>query len=161
MASNDCITDTTRYSVWRAGLLFCIGFESNGNRFESSPRCQQLWKINPTILSSNFRKDTQDLLHLQVSLLIQMRTGHVPLQQYLHRIGKVEPLHCPNCHEDETVHHYLTNCKSFETQRRRMEGHLQRVAKSVSTLLTNPKAFPHLFKYINDTGCFHPAAVYT
>jgi len=31
VASNDCITDTMRYSVWRAGLLFCIGFESNGN----------------------------------------------------------------------------------------------------------------------------------
>ena len=31
MASNDCITNTTRYSVRRAGLLFCIGFESNGN----------------------------------------------------------------------------------------------------------------------------------
>jgi len=29
VASNDCITDTTRYSVRRAGLLFCIGFESN------------------------------------------------------------------------------------------------------------------------------------
>jgi len=32
VASNDCITDTTRYSVRRAGLLFCIGFESNGKR---------------------------------------------------------------------------------------------------------------------------------
>ena len=32
MVSNDCITDTTRYSVQRAGLLFCIGFELNGNR---------------------------------------------------------------------------------------------------------------------------------
>jgi len=31
VASNDCITDTTRYSVRRAGLLFCIGFESTEN----------------------------------------------------------------------------------------------------------------------------------
>jgi len=48
--------------------------------FESSPRCQWLWKIDPTIPSSNFRKDTQDLLHWQASLLVQMRTGHIPLQ---------------------------------------------------------------------------------
>ena len=32
MALNNCITDTMRYSVRCAGLLFCIGFESNGNR---------------------------------------------------------------------------------------------------------------------------------
>src|SRR5882724_10160852 len=32
VALNDCITDTTRYSVRRAGLLFGIKFESNGNR---------------------------------------------------------------------------------------------------------------------------------
>jgi len=35
VVSNNCITDTTRYSVRRAGLLFCIGFESNGNRLGS------------------------------------------------------------------------------------------------------------------------------
>src|SRR5882724_2072358 len=31
VASNNCITDTTRYSVRHAGHLFCIEFESNGN----------------------------------------------------------------------------------------------------------------------------------
>src|SRR5882724_1647454 len=30
VASNDCITDTTRYSVRHAGHLFSIEFESNG-----------------------------------------------------------------------------------------------------------------------------------
>ena len=35
MASNDCITDTTRYSVRRAGLLFGIKFELNGNHLSS------------------------------------------------------------------------------------------------------------------------------
>jgi len=30
VALNDCITDTMRYSVWHAGLLFGIEFESNG-----------------------------------------------------------------------------------------------------------------------------------
>ena len=32
VASNDCITDTMRYSVWHAGLLFCTGFELNGKQ---------------------------------------------------------------------------------------------------------------------------------
>ena len=96
----------------------------------------------------------QDLMWWQTSL-IQMRTGHVLLQEYLHRIGKVNLPLCPGCHKaDEMVHHYLTMCKSYNTQRRQMEGHLWRAAKSIITLLTNPKAFPHLFKYIHDMRCF-------
>jgi len=44
VASNDCITDTTRYSVRRAGLLFCSEFELNGNRanglFARADKCE-------------------------------------------------------------------------------------------------------------------------
>src|SRR5882724_11470792 len=43
VASNDCITDTTRYSVRRAGLLFCIGFESNRNR---APVSNQAYSVS-------------------------------------------------------------------------------------------------------------------
>jgi len=46
VASNDCITDTTRYSVRRAGLLFSIGFESNGKRCEElfGHKLASMWK---------------------------------------------------------------------------------------------------------------------
>jgi len=85
-----------------------------------------------------------------------MRTGHIPLQPYLHRIGKVDTPTSLKCHKaDETVHHYLTACTTFMTQRRHMEGQLQRAAKDVRILLTNPKAFTQLFKYVCDMGQFH------
>ena len=84
-----------------------------------------------------------------------MRTGHVPLQVHLYRIGKVPSLVCPMCHKaDETVSHYLVTCTAFTTQRGRMERDLRRAAKSVSTLLANPKAFQSLFKYIHEMRRF-------
>jgi len=105
--------------------------------------------------SSNFRKDTQGLEQWQVSLLIQMRTGHIPLQAYLHRIGKVDTPTCLKCHNvDETVHNYLTACTAFITQRRHMESRLQRAAKDVRILLTNPKVFMQLFEYVCNMGQF-------
>jgi len=103
----------------------------------------------------NFRKDTQNLKWWQASLLVQMRTGHIPLQAHLHRIRKVETLTCQNCHKaDKTVHHYLIACMVFAAQRGDMESQLRRAAKSMSTLLTNPKAFLQPFKYIHNTNHF-------
>ena len=79
----------------------------------------------------------------------------MPLQVYLHRISKADSPVCPKCKMgDETVGHYLMACKAFIAQRGWMERHLRRAAKSVSTLLTNLKAFPSLFQYIHDMRRF-------
>jgi len=123
--------------------------------FELSPRCQRLRAINPSMLSPRFRRDTQGLEHWKASLLIQLRTGHVPLQVHLSRISKMDSLVCQMCHEaDKTVSHFLTACVAFSIQRGHMERHLWRATKSVSTLLTNLKAFPYLFRYIIDMRRF-------
>ena len=124
-------------------------------QFELSPRCQRLRAIDPSMLSSRFRRDTQGLERWKGSLLIQLRTGHVPLQVHLNRIGKKDSPVCLMCNEaDETVSHFLTACTTFAIQRRCMERHLQRAMKSVGMLLMNPNAFPHLFRYIVNTRRF-------
>ena len=86
---------------------------------------------------------------------VQLKTGHVLLQVHLKRIGKKDSLICQRCHKaEEMVRHYLTECEAFATQRGCMERQLWRAAKSISTLLTNPKAFACLFRFIHDTGRF-------
>jgi len=50
VVSNDCITDTMRYSVRHAGLLFSIGFESNGNR-SNVPKS---WRLSSCTEPSSF-----------------------------------------------------------------------------------------------------------
>src|SRR5882724_3629413 len=105
--------------------------------------------------SPRFRKDTRGLECWKASLLVQMRTGHVPLQAHQYIIGKVPSLVCLMCHKaDETVSHYLVTCTAFTTQRGCMERDLRRAAKLVSMLLANLKAFQSLFKYIHETRRF-------
>jgi len=57
------------------------------SKFESSPRCQCLWHINPSMPSSNFRLDTINAECWHMLMFIQLRTGHIPLHKHLHRIG--------------------------------------------------------------------------
>jgi len=86
-------------------------------QFKLSPRCQRLWAINPSMPSLRFRRDTQGLEHWKVSLLIQLRTGHVPLQVHLSRIGKKDSPVCPMCHKvDKTVSHFITACTVLKSR---------------------------------------------
>ena len=127
--------------------------------FESSPRCQHLHRIDPFMPSSKFRLDTTSAEHWHMSMLVQLRTGHVPLQKHLHRIGHADSPICPACQSsEETVHHYLMTCPAHNSHRRWLETHLRRVAKSIRVLLANPKMFPHLFRYIRDTKRFSNTA---
>src|SRR5882724_9050636 len=116
------------------------------------PEAQRCQPINSITL---VQKATQDLPRDQVSLLVQLRTGHIPLQKYLHRIGKVDSPKCLACQtQDEMVQHYLLNCPAYRTQRGHLERAMQRAAWSIKVLLVNPKAFPHLLQYMNATRHF-------
>src|SRR5882724_5273091 len=95
------------------------------SEFTRSPRCQGLRSIDPSMPLRNFRKATQDLPWGQASLLIQLRTGHILLQKYLHKIGKVNSPTCPACCiHNETVHHYLLTCPAYRAQRGELESTL-------------------------------------
>jgi len=123
--------------------------------FESSPRCQCLHYIDPSMPSSKFRLDMMDVEHWHTSMLVQLRTGHIPLQKHLYRIECVDSLTCPAFQSaEETVHHYLMTCPAYNGHRIWLESWLGRVAKSIRVLLANPKVFPHLFRYICDKRHF-------
>ncbi|EJD32759.1 hypothetical protein AURDEDRAFT_43346, partial [Auricularia subglabra TFB-10046 SS5] len=49
--------------------------------------------------------------------LVQLRTGHAALNQFLHRIQAVESPNCAACCEPETVDHFLLRCSRFRAQR--------------------------------------------
>jgi ribonuclease HI len=52
--------------------------------FAKSPRYQRMREIDPSILSLQFMKIVSLLTWRAASLLIQLRTGHVPLNKHLH-----------------------------------------------------------------------------
>ncbi|KAI0055114.1 hypothetical protein BV25DRAFT_1764572, partial [Artomyces pyxidatus] len=76
-------------------------------------RCTNLRRIDPTSPSPRFQKAIAgaQLPRRQASLLIQLRTGHVPLRRHLFTIGKVDSPTCPACGEHpESVFHFLMAC---------------------------------------------------
>ena len=63
------------------------------------------------------RKVTSQFMRCQAAFLVQFRMGHIPLQKYLHKIGKVKSARCPVWkNEDETIHHFLLMCPAYTMQ---------------------------------------------
>jgi len=103
--------------------------------FKRSPRCHQMWLIDSSTLLSRFRKSTQHLMWHQVSLLVQLRAGHMPLQKHLHRIGKADMAQCPACvTTDETVIHFMLLFLAYRAQRSQLEREIHRAAGSMCPL---------------------------
>jgi len=125
-------------------------------QFENSPRYPRLHDIDLSTPSSRFRKSTECLPHEQAALLIQLRTSHIPFRKYLHRIGKTNSPMCQTCtSQRETTHHFLMTCPAYPAARRQMEKRIGRSVRSMKILLTNPKVFPHLSRYISSTCRFN------
>ena len=112
----------------------------------------KLHAIDPSTPSKNFVKIAHALPRRQAAMLIQLRSGHAPLNKHLHRMGKAESPLCPACHrKNETIHHFLVECKEYDTHRGQMTATLKHNARSIRALLSNPLAIPILFKFISDT----------
>jgi ribonuclease HI len=85
--------------------------------FTRSPRFAKLQRIDPSAPSHGFRKLIAQLPRKHASILIQLRTGHAPLNRYLHKIGKITSALCPACGKrEETVHHFLFICYAHDHQ---------------------------------------------
>jgi len=120
--------------------------------FAKSPRFRRLHEVDSSVPSPKFQKIVSFLPRRHASLLIQLRTGHIPLSRHLFTIGKADSPTCTACRaRDETVHHFLLTCTAFARQRRTLDRQLGLGARSLKCLLSSPKALPHLFNFINST----------
>ena len=97
-----------------------------------------------------------DIPRRNASLLVQLRTRHVPLNKYLHRIKRADSPLCPACEGgSESVLHFLVTCPAYKPLRRPLHHALKRQSHSLNVLLNDPAAFRPLFHFINRTGRFH------
>lgn len=120
-----------------------------------SPCCALIRRIDKSTLSNHYQKLVKGLLRCHASILAQLRLGHAPLNQHLHRLKCIESPLCPACKmEEETVAHYLIMCPAFRKHRIPLQYELKCEAKSISTLLNDPEALRPLFRYMNRTKCF-------
>ena len=91
------------------------------------------------------------------SAIFQLRVGHAPLNEYLHRFKKVNSLQCPACgHLKETPEHYLLQCPSYAHERWPILIKSGGRPPQITKLLSSPKLLGSLANYIEATERFIP-----
>jgi len=120
----------------------------------SSPRYARAKKIDDTLPSDDFLHIASQLRRNQTSLIVQLRTGHVPLNTFLHRIKRSDTSECPHCKNGirETIPHYILSCPHYVRARRLLQAKLRRDASSIPFLLGTRTGIPHLLRYISGTN---------
>ncbi|KIM22436.1 hypothetical protein M408DRAFT_47819, partial [Serendipita vermifera MAFF 305830] len=63
--------------------------------------------------ASHIKKLYNDKSKRDGSLITQLRSHHIALNAYLHRIKAVNSPWCPRCEVSETVEHYLLHCERY------------------------------------------------
>ncbi|KAF8906868.1 hypothetical protein CPB85DRAFT_1197569, partial [Mucidula mucida] len=83
--------------------------------------------------------------------ITQLRTGHIGLNAYLHRMKIIASDKCAKCGVPESVEHYLLVCRRYTAARSALRQELGRQHLDLRTLLSTPKNFKHLFAYVDAT----------
>ena len=122
----------------------------------SSPRYQHAAKIDPKLPAASFLKLMREVSKLQASTIFQLRSKHVPLRRYLHRIGKTDSPLCEMCgHGEETVHHFLFDCPTHDHARFKLGHKLGQLSKLIQCLLGSRRALELLLLYVHETRRLH------
>ena len=126
--------------------------------WDLSPQKARFSNISPDFPLNKFQKIWVFLTRPQCSLIIQLRTNHIPLNMYLHKIGKVESKRCGSCwrvrHKviTETVIHFLFECPTFNYERLDLDHKLGAQSRSLRKILGNKDHIKELIRYIGRTG---------
>ena len=87
--------------------------------------------------------------------MIQVRSGHFPLNSYLHRIGKSDSKRCQACRQEthgeaptEDISHYLYECSAYSRQRRTMVNLLGEGNSALKDIMLQEKRMKALAHYI-------------
>jgi ribonuclease HI/exonuclease III len=162
-------SDLLPYILRRKLKISTAALKQNQNK-RSRARWKKTWnkskrgiqdqKIDPNTPSKKFAElISNSKLDRQVSSIIsQLRTSHVPLNNYLFRFKRVDNPRCPACGEDsETVEHYLLKCPTYAHERWALEKSLKS-KPTIKTLLGDRTATVALAKYIKATHRFDSLA---
>ena len=108
---------------------------------------------------TKYRKLQNGLTREQASVVIQIRCGHIPLNVYLHRIGKTASQICQKCNNGEegvpeTVKHFVFECPAYTEKRRIMENVTGTGQTDLKAIMNDLKKLKALTAYINQTRRF-------
>ena len=119
---------------------------------ENTKTARQLRRILVTDEDKRGTKLYYNMANRRISSkLAQLRTGHCPLNGYLHRFGKKNSPICECGYGKETVEHYLLECRKYREQRKVLRKNVGMGRMKSRILLGNTKILKHTVEYIATT----------
>jgi hypothetical protein len=129
--------------------------------FQNFAQINVMFFDNAPILSSSLitepKVTTQPKLYSYNEILFfRLRTGYIKLNSYLNKIGFNPSNLCDTCQQEETVGHFLLNCKLYDTYRKTMIDQLLQLGVTNFNLITllSGKNFQPVADYINQANRF-------
>lgn len=109
----------------------------------------------PHLRAGDFIAHTHALPRSRTTALFRLISGHIQLQQHLHRLQAVSSPVCEHCDgAPETVAHYLLRCPRFASERYHYLESRGRDFLRLDFLFFAREALPPLFDFIRATGRF-------
>ena len=123
--------------------------------FAKTPRGVRLLRFDRNFHPRRYYKLAKGLHRSHTSIINQLRSGHVALNTYLHRIKRRDDPFCEHCPQTkETVRHYVLECPARREARRTTLDPLGRYARDLSHLLSTTSGTTALRKFISASGRF-------
>ena len=91
--------------------------------------------IKPYIPGKHTLRLYRSLTSDQAAILVQARTGHCRLNQYLSRIGVVDEARCSRGNDEETIRHLILSCPRWTDERKELRETVGARSGDVSYLL--------------------------
>ena len=126
------------------------------HHWKNSERVNLLRSIDNSTPSKKYLRLIASLDRRQASIIFQLHSGHIALNQHLFCIRKAELPACPWCQgiTVETVKHYLLDCPHYQNEQHMLQRKLRRNVISLSFLPSSRVAVMPLLKFIHATGRF-------
>ena len=85
---------------------------------------------------------------------MQLWTGHITHNKYLHHIHHAVTPICPNCNTntEEIIHHFLFDCTKYNREHSILHNKLRRLSHDLPYLLSHSNMTAPLLKFINSMG---------
>ena len=122
-----------------------------------STRSERMNRIDPDFSPSGFQKLIKPLNRNETTLIDRLRSNHLPLNVFLHRIQRGESPTCSKCNNaDETIRHYLFECAAYRQIRRETLDGLGRNSRDTRFLLSTKKGVEAVLRYLKATKRMEP-----
>jgi hypothetical protein len=125
--------------------------------WEVSPRRARVDQFGDKFPFTAFLGRTNSLTRKQSSMIIQIRSGHFPLNNYLYKIQKINSNGCTQCGEDqegppETVQHFVFDCPAHVAARNELTNKIGLNHFSFKDIMADTNRMKALTTFINRTG---------